>query len=75
MPVSEHAWIDAGDRVVVTDGIRERAHARSPRPEAAGKHGIVEENDGWGRCDVLLDDGTRILAWNGKDLVRESSQP
>jgi hypothetical protein len=66
-------FIDAGDRVVVKDAIADEAHARTPKPEAAGKRGVVESNDGWGLCRVLLDDGTQIMAWNTKDLEREQS--
>lgn len=64
-------YIDTGDRVVITAGLAEPEHARSARPEHVGKHGVVESNDGWGRCEVLLDCGARIMAWNGKDLELE----
>ena len=70
----EGKFLDAGDRVVITDGIAEEAHARTPRPDAAGKHGLIEGNDGWGLCEVLLDDGTRIRAWNAHDLKPEADQ-
>lgn len=46
---------------------------RMPRPEAVGKRGVVVHNDGWGFCTVDLDDGSRISAWNGKDLEREEA--
>lgn len=69
----EERYIDVGDRVVVTAAIAEPAHARGARPEAVGQHGIVTANDGWGRCDVLLDSGVRIMAWNGIDLEWEES--
>lgn len=65
-------WIDVGDRVVVTDRIAKPEHMRSARPEAAGQHGEVVSNDGWGLCRVQLDNGTRITAWNGIDLEWET---
>ena len=67
----DDSYIDKGDRVIVTEGILESAHGRSAQPKLLGKHGIVEHNDGWGRCDVLFDDGTRATLWNVKDLERE----
>lgn len=69
--MSTPSYIDTGDRVVVTAEIARPAHARGVHPEAVGQHGIVTANDGWGRCDVLLDSGLRITAWNGIDLERE----
>ena len=66
-------YIDTGDRVVVTEHISEAEHARGTYADVAGQHGVVESNDGWGRCTVLLDSGQRITAWNGVDLVREAT--
>lgn len=64
-------YLDHGDRVIVTDGVLEDAHARSARPELVGKHGVIVENDGWGRCVVVFDDGTQATLWNKLDLERE----
>lgn len=70
MDIKEERYIGAGDRVIVTEGIKEKAHARRPRPELVGMKGIVMENDGWGLCKVELDDGTWASLWNAKDLKR-----
>lgn len=61
-------FIDVGDHVFVTEGILEDAHMRKARPELLGKQGLVVENDGWGFCRVLLEDGTYANLWNKKDL-------
>lgn len=64
-------YIDQGDRVIVTAGIAEPTHQRLGVPAAAGQHGVVLDQDGWGLCTVRLDNGAEICAWNGKDLERE----
>ena len=64
-------YIDTGDRIVVTEGVREPTHARTALPELEGLHGEVLDNDGWGRCRVLLDDGRTVTLWNAKDLAPE----
>jgi len=64
-------YLDAGDRVVVTEGVREDTHARAARPDLVGKRGIVRSNDGWGLCHVEFNDGTFATLWNAKDLERE----
>lgn len=64
-------YLTDGDRVVVLEHISQDAHARTPRPEAAGHHGEIINNDGWGLCKVRLDNGEVIYAWNNADLTRE----
>lgn len=64
----ELGYIDAGDRVVVTEGVLEAAHARPACPQHLGKTGTVIMNSGWGICRVRLDDGTTASLWNGIDL-------
>lgn len=72
--VTERDYLDAGDRVVVLSRIAEPAHARIPQPEAAGQHGTIKSNDGWGLCGVLLDNGSWITAWNACDLAPEADE-
>ena len=62
-------FIDRGDRVVNVDNAR--FQGSDDLSEHQGKHGKVLSNDGWGLCEVLLDDGTSVYAWNGADLRRE----
>lgn len=52
-------FITRGDRVVVVNAAYH------------GQAGIVESEDGWGFCQVKLDTGEVISAWNGRDLIRE----
>ena len=62
------SYIDVGDHVFVTEGVLEDTHKRKARPELVGKQGLVVENDGWGFCRVLIEDGTYAHLWNTKDL-------
>ena len=62
-------YIDRGDRVIIVGD----THANGSSVLAAhqGKHGVVLSNDGFGLCEVRLDDGTIVTAWNSADLKRE----
>lgn len=64
----KETYIDAGDKVRVTNGVLEDTHKRKAKPDLVGKNGVVLENDGWGWCTVRLEDGTTHGLWNGKDL-------
>lgn len=63
--------IVVGDRVVITDGVREATHKRPACPHIEGLHGIVSDEDGWGFCTVEIDGGSRARLWNVKDLRKE----
>lgn len=66
---------DVGDRVVVvgnTNGGFSGA-VSSDLTKHMGKHGVIVHNNGCGLCKVLLDDGAKVLAWNGCDLKPESA--
>jgi hypothetical protein len=64
------SYIDTGDRVRLTDALRDDVHLRPAAPDLVGATGTVVSNDGWGLCRVALDDGGYAQAWNGIDLER-----
>ena len=66
--MSEQGYIDTGDRVRLTEALRDATHARPAYPALVGATGTVVGNDGWGLCRVALDDGGYVSAWNGIDL-------
>ena len=61
-------YIDRGDRVIVKQliGISGSVKDKS----YIGKTGVVISNDGFGLCEVKLDDGRKGMFWNGNDLER-----
>jgi hypothetical protein len=61
MPKSA-GYIDRGDRVKVRN------------VKAFGAHGIVISNNGWGRCEVRLDDGRTLDFMNVRDLIYEDEE-
>lgn len=61
-------FIGRGDRVVVVGNTRMGSSDLSAHQ---GKQGEVVSNDGSGLCEVRLDDGTIVTAWNIADLKRE----
>jgi len=61
-------YINGRDKVIVKKviGVNGSANDKS----YIGKTGIVISNDGFGLCEVRLDDGRRGRFWNGNDLER-----
>lgn len=67
--------LDVGDRVVVFRNAYcgFAGKMSSDLSGHIGKHGVITSNDGSGLCEVLLDDGITVFAWNVHDLQKEES--
>jgi len=61
--------IGRGDRVVIVGNTH--GNGSSDLSSHQEKHGEVLSNGGWGLCEVRLDDGTVVMAWNVADLKLE----
>lgn len=38
-----------------------------------GQCGVIKHNNGWGLCEVRLDNGETVSLWNGADLEFEEA--
>jgi len=63
------SYLDKGDRVVIVGNTN--ALGSSDLSEVQGIHGEVIYNNGWGLCQVKLDNGETVSAWNDADLKLE----
>lgn len=66
-------WIDTGDRVVISSVENNFTGfgSSSLKDHHLGMHGEVISNNGVGCCQVRLDNGELVSAWNGKNLTYE----
>jgi len=64
---------DVGDRVVIVSDGHPNGFGGQLLAQYKGMHCVIVSNDGFGRCDVRLDNGRTVDCWNGADLKFETS--
>mgnify|MGYP001586952418 CR=1 FL=1 len=62
-------YIDHGDRIIVVGNTH--AVGSSNLSAHQGRHGTVLNNDGFGLCQIRLDNRTIVYAWSDVDIKRE----
>lgn len=75
MMPKDKGYISTGDRIVVknVENFNSGFGGTSLREEDLGQIGVVIHEDGWGHCEVRLDNGREISCWNGKNLDYEGA--